>query len=222
MAITQNVLFSGVLTLSGGTISQSVTVPSGAEIIVVSLVFGSAVAPTGVSYNSVALTSQAGVSDGNTRHASIWDLLAPTVGTFNVTITASTGENATCAVVVRTLQGIDTATPRGTAQTFGGFNSNRSVTLTTAVDDVVIDIIGNINTLTPTDARATQYNAVNAVGTTDVASSIKVATGTSTVMHWTHGSEWTVLAAVPYRNLAGGGPTPAPSFGRYGVRGPVR
>jgi hypothetical protein len=220
MPITHNVLFSDVLTLSGGTVSQSITVASGAEMLVVSVVFGNTTGPTTVTYNGVSLTSRASIGDGNQRHGSIWDLPSPAVGTFNLTLT---GSNQPAGVVVRTLQGIDTSTPRGTAQTFGGFNSNRSVTLTTAVDDVGIDIIGNINTLATTDARATQYNAVDAVGTTDVASSIKVATGTSTVMNWTHGSEWTVLAAVPYRNLAGGGgPTPAPSFGRYGVRGPVR
>lgn len=215
MAITQSVLYAGTITLTAGTGSQSVTVPSGAEIIVASLVGVNSSGPTTVTYNGVSLTSRAGIGDGNTRHASIWDLLSPTVGTFNVVVT---GSNGTYAMVVRTLTGINTSSPRGTAQTYGGFAGNRSVTLTTAVGDLGIDIIGNINTLTTTDSRATDYNAVDVVGTTNVASSVKTATTTSTAMNWTHGSDWTVLAAVPYV-MASGGASNAPRSMFYHLQG---
>lgn len=219
MAITQSVLYANTVTVAGGTGSQSVTVASGAEMLVVSVVGVNVSGPTTITYNSVSLTKQASIADGNLRHASIWDLPSPGVGTFNLTIS---GANGTYAVVARTLQGINTSSPRGTAQTFGGFAANRSVTLTTAVGDVCVDIIGNINTLTTTDSRATDYNAVDVVGTTNVASSVKEATSTSTIMNWTHASDWTVLASVPYAMAVASGPTPTPAFGRYGVRSPSR
>lgn len=217
MPITQSVLYAGPITVSGGTGSQSVTVASGAQIIVAAMVSVGVTQPSTVTYNGVALTSRVNVGDGNTRSASIWDLLDPAVGAFNVTVT---GTNGTYGLVVRTLQGIDTGRPRGTAQSFGGFNSNRSVTLVTDAGDVGVDIIGNINTLTTTDGRPTDYNAVNVVGTTDVASSIKTASGTTTVMNWTHASEFTVLVAVPYVMAAE--PRYTPAYGRYRVAGPVR
>jgi hypothetical protein len=190
-------------------------------MLVVCIVGSSTAFPTGMSFNGSALTSRANINDGNTRTAAIWDLPAPSVGTFNLTLTNG-GASVTPVIVVRSLSGINTSAPRGTVQTFGGFNSNRSVTLTTAVDDLGIDIIGTVPTLSTTDSRATDYNTANVIGTTDVASSTKVATTTSTAMNWTHTSEFTVLAAIPYVAATGGGSSSTPAFGRYGVRGPIR
>lgn len=221
MAITASTLYAGTITTSGGTASQSITVPSGAEMLVVCFVSASANALSSMTFNGSGLTSRANVNDGNTRTAGIFDVPNPTAGTFNLVVNG-TGSN-THVIVVRSISGINTSAPRGAAQTFGGFNSNRSVTLTTAVDDLGIDIIGTVPTLSTTDSRATDYNTANVIGTTDVASSTKVATTTSTVMNWTHTSEFTVLVAIPYvAATGGGGSSSTPAFGRYGVRGPIR
>lgn len=217
MAISTSTLYAGTISLSGGTGSQSITVASGAEMLVVCVATPSTGAPSGMTFNGSALTSRASISDGNSRVAQMWDLPSPSAGTFNLTVTNG-GASITPVIVVRTLSGINTSSPRGTAQTYGGFAGNRSVTLTTAAGDVGIDIIGNINTLTTTDSRSTDYNGVDVVGTTDVASSVKTATGASTAMNWTHASEFTVLAAVPYV-MASSGSSNAPRSMFYALNG---
>jgi YD repeat-containing protein len=216
MAITVSTLYAGTITLSGGTANQSITVASGAEMLTVCVLTPTAGAITSMSYNGSGLTSRVTVNDSNSRTAAIYDLANPTAGTINLVVN---GGNVTSVIVVRSLVGIDTGTPRGTAQSYGAFGGNRTLTLTTVSGDVGIDIIGNVNTLTTTDSRATQYNGVNAVGTTDVASSEKVASGTSTVMNWTHTSDWTAFVAIPYKVAGGGGASNAPRSQFYHLQG---
>lgn len=72
-------------------------------------------ANTSVSYNSVALTKIGTLSlTFVTFTFECWRLKAPSVGTFNVTITPSGGAPQTMRAIVKTYSGVDQTTSEGT------------------------------------------------------------------------------------------------------------
>ena len=82
--------------------------------------------------------------------------------------------------------------------------ADRSVTLSTAAGDLVFDVIACENAVSC--GRTTQYTGAPAVTNGGYAGfSSATATGTSTVMGWTHTSGFTALAAVVFPEAGGGG-----------------
>ena len=199
MAITKTDLYANIVTVSGGSATVSVTVPSGTEMLVVRTVTAFS-APYDITYNGSALTSRVSESDSNSRASSIWDLESPTAGTHNVVI--SCGDN-TVPLIVTALQGIDTGTPRGTPQSHAGYASSRTITLTTTAGDLCLDIFSSGASVTADGSQTTQWSGAG-VGSDFAGASSKIASGSSTTMLWSGGA-FSVLVGIPYVMGAGGG-----------------
>jgi hypothetical protein len=227
MSITQGTPASTITTTTwnGSTFigTLSVTVPSGASVLTV-LIAGAAnrMPPTAVKYNGTAMTQRSAAVSGNQRGVAIYDIDSPTAGTFNVTTENGAATQYTIYAVA--LSGVDSGTPRRTAVDLTGFATNATLNYTTVAGDFVIGMLCTEGQAITTTGGTERYNAAGPIGGgsdfTAVASA--TATGTTTTLSWTHGGAWRAAEAIAYIEASGGGPTPAPSFGRYGVRGPVR
>ena len=200
MALTQTTAASVSLATSSYDTTfyntTSVTVASGETMLMVRIV-GPATQPSGVLFNSVALTSVASQGDGNTRGVSVWELENPSVGTYTLRVEATA--DRTYRLLVTTLNGNGDAVVRGTAVSASGFNTTPTVTVTTVASDLVFDVGNTIASPTVGAGQTQQMN----VDTYSVGS-LETASGTSTVMSWSMSSERWCIAAVPYRVTASG------------------
>lgn len=194
----------------------SVTVLTGENLLFVGFAGQASSSVSNVSYNGTSLGAEKIIrSDGNTREVYIFDLLTPSVGTFNLTFASS--QNVSYRVIAVPLGGVDETTPRGTAVSAFGFSTSATASVTTSSGDVVLDIL-NAQSAVTAGSGQTQIASADAF----VASSYEIATSTSTSMDWSFSSGFYTLAAIPYKPAAASGPTPTPAFGRYGVRSPSR
>lgn len=97
---------------------------------------------TGVTYNLAAMTDLGTATMGSTQ-ARMFGLIAPTAGANNVVVTLATGTSEALIVGVRSWSGVDQTTPvRGGAATAAtGTSTTPTVTVTSAVGEVVCDVI---------------------------------------------------------------------------------
>ncbi|HVY40848.1 MAG TPA: C25 family cysteine peptidase [Polyangia bacterium] len=168
---------------------------------------------TTVSGNEQTLSCPAAnlVTMGTNRKLAICTLLAPTASSGNgqVTVTFSGGTDTftSSATTFTGISGFRTATNSGGAKTFGTWTActlvgtsatyTCSLSATTSTDDVVFDLAGQgepgdntTRTYTAGTGQTKHEDAASVTNTNNnrVATSIKIATGSTTTMSWTYGN----------------------------------
>lgn len=181
-------------------VTLPLTIPSGSErFLIVSVqlgtnCFSSAPNVVSVRYNGVALAQLATISGtpcglGGTR-SDQWQLVDPATGTHDVVVTLSNeADTVHCGALAFT--GVNQTTPvRATAKASGAGDSS-SVTVASAVDDLVVNTVGQGNSIEAPGVGQTErfLHNVNSFNTLNN-SAASTAPGASMVtMTWTFGMD---------------------------------
>jgi len=171
------------------TLSKTLT--SGANLISVRL--GGGGGAVTVTWNGTALTQRLAQNTGNSDTVRLLDLVTPDIGTYDLVIDSG-GSGRSFEVITSSLSGVDTGTPVSTSDSASGFAANKSVTLTTNTDDMVLDVLASEGQTATVGAGQTQDLAT----TNNIAASYEASTTTSTTMSWTHAACWSAIASVAY------------------------
>ena len=156
--------------------------------------------PTGVTYNSDALTKAGTTGNfGSYNRVSIWYRIAPDTGTNNTVVTLDSAVGSVHVSAI-SFTGIDQTNPLGTFVSATASSTAPTVTTTTVAGDYVFDMVGGHGT----DAATVGTNQTQLTNATTTysgqslrsASSREIASGTSTVMNWTLGGsiDWGTCA----------------------------
>ena len=198
--------------LNTNTLTFSHTVGAGGtnRLLTVGVSFDNR-AVTGVTYAGTAMTN-IGTAANAPASASLWRLTAPATGANDVAITMNGGgvNIVGCAI---SLTGVDQTTPVGTGATATGATSPATVNVSSATDEMVVDIVG-VENQTAT-AGAGQTDRCNALADINRgAGSTEAGAGTVT-MSWTLGADaaWAIVG-VSAKVAAAGGP---PARMRQGI-----
>jgi uncharacterized repeat protein (TIGR01451 family) len=125
------------------TLSWPHTVGSGnARILIVGVaIHNSSRTITSATYGSQNLTFIGQSVDGGGKiEVNLYQLLAPPAGTANVTVTINSGEHMAAGAVSFT--GVSQLSPLGTFASAGGSGLSGTVSLSSATNEVVIDVMG--------------------------------------------------------------------------------
>lgn len=189
---------------SGASVSSltfSHTVGSGAERM---LIVGVALRKNGpvvssVTYGGVGLTLIASQLDGGADHrAELWYLLAPTSGTANIVVTLSATVDATAGAI--SFAGVNQTAPLGSVAGSQGTDQTPSVTIVSAVGEVVADVMsanGDSGAVAVGANQTQQWN--QNTGTSDAnefGAQSTEAGAASVTMSWslTNANKWAILA----------------------------
>jgi hypothetical protein len=93
-----------------------------------------------ITYNGVNLTKLESEKYGFVNKVELWYLVNPSSGTHNVVVTLSSSSDGLGGGAV-TYTGVDQSTPVGTAVKNNGYNLNPTVTVSSAADELVIDVL---------------------------------------------------------------------------------
>lgn len=168
--------------------TESILVPADADYVVVFARLNGTSLPGTVEFNSAAMTT-INASDTNSASAQIYYIAAPAAGTYDFTVdTTTTATSFQC--IIGTVSG---ASGIGDTDTIGGYGGDRSLTLTTIADDLVMDILSSWQTMTVGAGQTTTL-----LNTNDTSGSQKTATTTTTAMSWTHAADWSSQAAIVF------------------------
>lgn len=180
--------------------------------------FDSADAPTGATYNGVAMTAipSSTAANGNYKIAGFY-LIAPATGTNNIVVSFS-GAMSDMGAGAVSFTDADQTTPLGTAVTATGTNTTPSVTVTTSAGEIVVDglVIVHGGTLTVDGSQIQRWNSIASNGFQKYAGSTETAAGASTSMDWNNSSsqQW-AIGAVPIKPVSAGGGTVATKMSAY-------
>ena len=197
---------------SSTELTTSFNCPTGTELLVVSVADGWFQGPATVTFNGTGLTKAVGIADtDNGSHASIWYLLSPSIGTYNVVTTAIANRARVHSIIA--LSGVNTTTPTGNSATNRNNGTARTVDCTsTGADNMVIDSMSgdssNTNTITIGANQTLIYKKewTGSSGSECGASSYEVGTGTRT-MSWANSlSGYWAMAALEIKAPAASGP----------------
>lgn len=128
-------------------------------------------------------------SNGTNCRVEMWYLLAPTIGASTITITLSLA--ARCTANARTFQYVDQATPFGTVVKAVGNTLDATVTVASAVGELVVDVAAHENsgsTMTAAVGQTETHNqaTINGTNSNNVVGGTSYKTGAaSVVMSWT-------------------------------------
>jgi uncharacterized repeat protein (TIGR01451 family) len=200
---------------NGTTLTWSHTVGSGTNRI---LIVGVAIHNSARTVSSATYGGQnlnyigQSVDGGGKIIVNLYELLAPPVGTTNVTIIINAGDHLSGGAVSFT--GVSQTTPLGNfASAGGGPVSSGSVNVASATNELVVDIMGTTGdaiTLTPGGNQTQRWNISTGSGGADAlgASSTQLGAGTVT-MSWTlnHPQAW-ALGAVSLKPFTAPPPPP--------------
>ena len=163
---------------------------------------GTPVSTSGVTYNSVALTSRWSDSR-NWTAASGWSLVAPATGANTVAITLSAAEDAVFGQAISYTDAHQT-TPHGTAQIANGFDTAPTVpTVSSATGEIVLGfIMSSDSSITSGASQTAEISDLNYAS--DSAQTDSEAGAASVDITWTTGGvPWTV-GAIPIKPAAAG------------------
>jgi len=197
VAIIFDAASNGTTTTSPLTISH--TVAAGSKRLLVVGIYGRAgtsFSISSVTYNGVALT-EAGFSKSGLSYCGLWYLIAPATGTHNVVITfAGVGSPRISAGVVSRI-GVDQTTPIGTVAATTLTTGQPTVNVSSATDEVVVDVVGvHADATFTVGANQTSRWVAPTTGTMSAAGSEEPGAATVT-MSWTAsstGSFWRIVA----------------------------
>lgn len=173
---------------------------------------------TGITYGGVPLTFVGGIENGNDSRSEVWHLLAPVVGTANVIVTYGGGAPASNTGFVAgaaSFFGVDQGTPLGSVGTAMATDGLATVTIASAVDEVVFDTVGSEDSgglLTPGAGQSILWNTVGGSGSRQEQCGGSTKAGAlSVTMEWTlvMVEDWAIVAVA----LLPAPPPPAPSGG---------
>ncbi len=174
---------------------------------------GTPVSTSGVTYNSVALTSRWSDSRSWTA-ASGWSLVAPATGANTVAITLSAAEDTEFGQAI-SYTGVDQTTPHGTSQIANGVTSGVTVpTVSSATGEIVVGFVMSSDTsLTSGAGQTAEISDLNYAS--DSAQTDSEAGAASVDITWTAaGSSWT-CGAIPIKPVSGAA-TGQPTSKRFG------
>jgi len=182
------------------TLSWSHTVGSCAEcLLTVSCGVSGGTTITGITYNSVAMTSYGSIQhSGAANYSALWRLVAPTAGANTVDVTLGSAQIVVC--VATSYSGVNQTTPfRGAAVTAEATGvSSFSQNVSSASNDLVVDVVTIRDGATALTVDASQAERGNITdGTTYIKTGASSEAGAGTVaMSWTSGAnrDWTGVA----------------------------
>ena len=150
--------------------------------LTVSVIIDSSSTVTGVTYNGVAMTNLVSIRNTGGHIVYIWGLVAPATGSNNVVVTASSSTTIGAGAIAFT--GVNQTTPTSSPQTNqADAVTSSSLTVTSKVDDMVIDTIGSAISAPTVGAGQTQRYSLTPLTTVFRGST---ETGASSVtMSWT-------------------------------------
>lgn len=156
---------------------------------------GTAVTGVSVTYNGVAMT-QVGTATVSNVTTYMFSLTAPPSGAQNV-IASWTGSQSGW-MHTRTYTGVDQSTPKGTPVTATGTSTTPSVTATSAVGELVVDVTTANAALTIGAGQTSRYIETTVVAT----GGSEEAGAASVVMSWSQASAAWASVAVPLKPAA--------------------
>lgn len=194
-AITLDTQVNGAIGGSSWTIN-TLTVSAGASILVAHIELrdfsNGSPSYTSVTWNGVALTLLTNkISGEGAANVAIYYLVNPASGNRSLVITGAAITDEV-HVTASSWFGVNTITPFRASNSANASGTAPSVAVTSAANDVVVDCVGG--NAANTTAMGGGQTALRPFGGVN-ASSYKVASGTSTTMSWTTGSEnWAIVA----------------------------
>lgn len=189
------------VTGAGTTLNITLDCGSAADRLLavgVSIASGTINAPSGITYNAVALTSRGGLTGQTFYRSEIWTLTNPAAGSNTVTITTP-GVNQRIFGGAACYSGVDPTTPVGTLVSATGSSTAPSVVVTSATNDLVIDNLTSHNNSSPPPSvvagQTLRYQTIDS-GSTDGISGSTKAGAASVTMSWTLSvsGQWTIVA----------------------------
>jgi uncharacterized delta-60 repeat protein len=192
MAVSLNSTSSAATSGTASSLTWSHTIDNGTNrILTVSLSLTAGQA-TSVTYGGTAMTLVGRYTGIHSHTSEIWQLLAPTVGTANIEATFNTTTQALGGGVA--FNDVDQSSPTGTFQGASADSGTASVTVTSAVGDMVIDtlFVDLPTTVTALTGQTENWELAN--GRTGGGSMESGAA--SVVMSWTisNPDEWNIAA----------------------------
>lgn len=164
------------------------------RVLVVSVRMTGGMTVSSITYNGVNLSLIVGAN--NTGRAEMWGLVNPDSGTHNIVITMSGS-----SIIISGASSYYGAAQEGQFAVFGsGVNLNTAptLTLTTVLDDLMVDCLSGISggSVTPAGGQNARWD--DAEGTIFAQSSDKEATSTSTTISYTLGTSqrWIMLGVL--------------------------
>jgi hypothetical protein len=213
------IAFDAVTPATGAsTVTFSHTCGAGADRAIYVLVvenFNSVV--TGVTYGGVALTQLGSWNFSNTVTLSVWRLINPASGANNVVVSQSASHNLNITAISFT--GVHQTTPDGTPVHATGNNTAPSLTVPSAANELVLDVLGALENTAGTVActvgagQTQRQNAQFQSGGQGTQSGVSTEPGAASVT-----SSWTLDNAANWNYAAvsikpsGGADTTAPGF----------
>ena len=178
------------------TLSDHV-VPSGTNrILIVGIATTNAILHTGstVTFAGVNLVGLSAIT--NTIKAAFWYLVNPPIATGDIIFTAGSSSAGDIVIGAATYTGVDGNIPFGSASTATGTSTTASVAVTSAANELVVDVVAANNaSLT---VGASQTERWNTAATSSVRGAHSQEAGAASVtMSWTVGSSvaWATIGA---------------------------
>jgi len=201
---------------TSSTLTFSHTVGTGSDrlLLVGVVIRSSSTSVTSITYNSLALTYLSSVLSNDVR-TELWYRKNPPSGAHNVVVTI--GASRMMAAGAMSFTGVHQTTTFGTAMTNANSNTAPTVNVSSATDELVVDVVGQRdpdapNTLTAHASQAERFKKASTSGSNaNVRLGGSTETGAATTtMSWTlsPGDDWGIIA-VPLKP-APAAPTPTP------------
>ena len=207
MSLAVGTVVTGLAVTGGANKTVSgVTVDAGHNTLNVCVSKGQDAFPTDITsmtWNGSTLTQAVYSGDSNAASCEIWTVTGATPGTANLVF--SSNHAAAFDFICRSVGGVDTGTPTGTALA-GASQTAPQVTLTTVTGDLVLDVcVVEANATISAGSSQTADITINtASGTRNLAAGHFTAAGTSTVDKYTISpSHFAAIAGIQYHAASG-------------------
>jgi hypothetical protein len=155
---------TGLLDATSASITNYTVTCPGGNALIIGTAHTSLTPPsvTGMTYNSVPLTSYSTLTNGTSGRMEMWRLIAPTTGsaqTFTVTFASS----ANAEIGIASFCGVDQTTPLGTAVTQQGTLTSISDSITVPANGMAFEALhadGGAHTLTALSGATERWEAI--------------------------------------------------------------
>ncbi|MFQ5552265.1 MAG: hypothetical protein ACE5EW_00835 [Thermoplasmata archaeon] len=138
---------------------------------------------SGITYNGVGLMQLVNYSEaGDNAHVELWYLVAPTTGANDIVVSQNGANDVVGGATSWT--GVDQSTPFGPTATANGTASPATVDVTSASNEVVVDVVGTRNAATVTEGLGQTQRWNLGIGVIDGGGSSEPGAATVT-MSWT-------------------------------------
>ena len=193
------------------TLSNVVVPAASSELLLVGVSFNPGSTVSGITYGAKSLSLVTRSSDNNLVGAEIWGLTNPPVGTTNVVITFATAATSITAGAL-VLSGVNQTTPYSATSTNLAASSTPTVTIASAVGEMVFNSISvrGATAASPSGSGQVKYWSLPSQSGTINLGAVSLMPGASSVTNsWTttSGTSWSSCAVSIKPAAGGGGPT---------------